>query len=121
MSGVGTRKNMNFEGKNDTLVCHSCHTESMIVPCPAVKICEVSEDKKEVTVYHHGNHTCVAMDKRISKEIADDASIAFQHSRQLKPQRYVNDKIIATIEKATCSDEIHEVEVLWLTTLQFQI
>lgn len=71
---------VNFEQRNGIMVCHSCNTEVELVSCPAVKLWEVSEDKQWVTVYHHGKHTCIAVDKGISKEMKDDAVSAFQKS-----------------------------------------
>ena len=105
----GEENRVNFEKKNGTSVCHSCHAEAQDVPCPAVKVWEVSEDKTEVTVYHHGKHTCVIVNKSVPDRMADEAAKAFQVSRQLKPQRYFNDKIISAIETAPSGDDVYEI------------
>lgn len=62
-----------------------------------------------MTVYHSHNHTCTAIYKGVSKKVKDDAAGAFQKSRQLKPQRYVNDRIITTIEQGTSNEEVRKV------------
>lgn len=59
----GKENRVNFEERNGIKVCHSCNTEAEDIPCPAVKVWEVSEDKKWVTVYHHDNHTCEPVKK----------------------------------------------------------
>lgn len=100
---------VNFEKKSGITVCHSCNAEAEDVPCNAVKVWEVSVDKKWVTIYHHGDHTCVAIKKGCAKAIQDEAVTAFQKSRQLKPQRYVNDKIISTIEDDTTGADVFKV------------
>ena len=100
---------VNFEQRNGIMVCHSCNTEVELVSCPAVKVWEVSEDKQWVTVYHHRKHTCIAVDKGISKEMKDEAVSAFQKSRQLKPQRYVNDQIISAIDEGKSPEEVRKV------------
>ena len=102
----GKENRVNFEKQNGTSVCHSCHTVPEDVICPAVKIWEVNDNKTKVTVYHYDKHTCVAVKKAISDELA---AKAFQMSRQLKPQRYINDKIISAIETASCVDDVYEV------------
>ena len=91
----GKENRVKFEKQNGISVCHSCHTVPEDVICPAVK------------------HTCVAVNKSISNELADeladDAAKAFQISRQVKPQRYFNDKIISAIETASCGDDVYEI------------
>ncbi|KAJ7391539.1 hypothetical protein OS493_017233 [Desmophyllum pertusum] len=77
--------------------------------CPAVKVLEVSEGKQWVIVYHRHNHTCTAINKGVSKKVKDDAAGAFQKSRQLKPKRYVNDRIITAIEQGTSNEEVRKV------------
>lgn len=63
----------------------------------------------EVTVYHYGKHTSVAVNKSISIEWADDAAKAFEMSRQRKPQRYINDRVISAIKIAYYGDGVYEI------------
>jgi len=105
----GKENRVNFEKINGILVCHSCHSVAEEVACSAVKIWEVNSEKTSVTVYHHGKHSCVAVDKSISDKLADDAAKAFKESRLLKPQRYINDKIISTIESASSGDDVYQI------------
>ena len=63
----GKENKVNFEDRNGMKVCHSCNTDAEDVPCPAVKVWEVSEDKKWVTVYHHNHHTCEPIIKKCVK------------------------------------------------------
>ena len=105
----GKANQVNFEKQNGVSVCHSCHAVPEDIPCPAIKVWEVSEDKAEVTIYHYGMHTCVAVNKSISSSIVNDAAQSFQTSRQLKPERYVNDKIIAAIETSSSADDVYKI------------
>ena len=61
----GKENRVNFEERNGIKVCHSCNTEAEDVPCPAVKVWEVSEDKKWVTFYHHNHLTCNPVKKNV--------------------------------------------------------
>ena len=45
----------------------------------------------------------------MSKEVREEATAAFQKSRQLKPQRYVNDRIITAIQQGVSNDEVRQV------------
>lgn len=105
----GKENRVNFEDRNGMKVCHSCNTDAEDVPCPAVKVWEVSEDKKWVTVYYHNHHTCEPVKKNVSKEVREEATAAFQKSRQLKPQRYVNDRIITAIQQGVSNNEVKQV------------
>ena len=74
-----------------------------------MKVWEVSEDKKWVTVYHHNHHTCKPVKKNVSKEVREEATTAFQKSRQLKPQRYINDRIITPVEQGVSNEEVRQI------------
>ena len=45
----------------------------------------------------------------MSKEVSKEATTAFQKSRQLKPQRYVNYRIITAIEQGVSNEEVRQV------------
>ena len=112
---------VNFEKKNGIAVCHSCNAEAEDVPCHAVKVWEVSQNKQWVTIYHHGDHTCVAIKKGCAKAIQDEAATAFQKSRQLKPQRYVNDKSYLPSRKIPLVQTFLKSQNRWLAMQQCRI
>lgn len=66
-------------------------------------------NKKWVTVYHHNHHTYEPVKKSMSKEIRKEETAAFQKSRQLKSERYVNDRIITAIEQGVSKEEVRQV------------
>ena len=45
----------------------------------------------------------------MSKEVREEATAAFQKSRQLKPPRYVNDRSITAIEQGVSNEEVRQV------------
>ncbi|CAB3979812.1 Hypothetical predicted protein [Paramuricea clavata] len=97
-----------FEKKESCLVCRTCGATPVFVPCFARKIWEYPEGKSEVTVYHYGIHTCFPV-KRSPTTVTDTATMAFKQSRTLKPERFVNDKLIEATENEESLEAINDL------------
>ena len=78
------------------------------VPCSAKKIWEYPQGESSVTVYHYGTHTCFPV-KRSPAVNAEAATMAFKQSRTLKPERFVNDKLIEAIENKESLEAIQDL------------
>ena len=87
--------------------CHSCGAKAEFVPCNAKKIWEYPNGETKVTVHHYGTHTCVSIKHAPSTKA--EVMAAFQLSRTLKPERFVNDKLIKAIEKEESLQDIEEL------------
>ena len=86
-----------FEKKGPCLVCRTCGAMAAFVPCSARKIWEYPEGESRVTVYHYETHTCFPV-RKSPTAITDAATMAFKQSRTLRPESFVNDKLIEAIE-----------------------
>lgn len=97
-----------FEKRGSIARCSTCGATAEFVPCHAKKIWKYPEGESKVTVYHYGTHTCVPI-KQAPTTIAEAAKVAFQQSRTLKPERFVNDKLIEAIENEQPLEAIEEL------------
>lgn len=66
------------------------------------------DDQPKVTVYHYGTHTYVPIKRPPSTQM-EAAVAAFKQSRTLKPERFVNDKLIEAIENEDSLENIGEL------------
>ena len=97
-----------FERKGSIVICSTCGATAEFVPCQCKKIWEYPDGETKVTVYHYGTHTCVPIKRNPSTQ-ADAAISAFKQSRTLKPERFVNDKLIEAVENEESLQDIEEL------------
>lgn len=94
----GKVNTVQFISKKGQTLCFVCENEAAKTECNAVKIWEFSEDKKSVTVFHHGLHKCTAVPRKQHKEIENDLKEAFMKNSTLKPSEASGNLLLSAIK-----------------------
>ncbi len=87
----GCANRVQFQKIASVRVCFTCGTPAIQVECQAVKIWEYERGSTYVTIMHKGDHTCVAKNKKVSKETIRKA---ISENPAVKPSKLVNDKMV---------------------------
>ncbi|KAK3712983.1 hypothetical protein QZH41_012837 [Actinostola sp. cb2023] len=102
--------------------CFICEFEASYVPCSAIKVWEFYNDRKKVTVYHKGMHTCHAIplnqtDVGIEQQLEED----FKKHASLKPSEAASNTMVAALKDGNSSwEEIDKMAYTLADTRRIQ-